>query len=181
MKCVLGKQIKSPFFDNSNGLIKETLWNAFLHIPKILIRGNDTRITAVIENEPSVFIGVYGIKLVGSLVEMKEYIVALLNSSLYQYIFMTQNPSLKIGGDFFSINAPQILRLPFKYIDDKTNLLFKELVHQIASVYVAKNDHGSADEQKEIKKCQRDLDQMVYKLYGLTPEEIAIIENSGKA
>lgn len=33
--------------------------------------------------------------------------------------------------------------------------------------------------KKEIEKTDKIIDQKVYKLYGLTPEEIKIIENNG--
>jgi hypothetical protein len=32
--------------------------------------------------------------------------------------------------------------------------------------------------QSEINRIDKEIDQMVYQLYGLTPEEIAIVENS---
>ena len=32
--------------------------------------------------------------------------------------------------------------------------------------------------QREIEKTDREIDRMVYELYGLTEEEIAIVENS---
>ena len=99
----LGKKIISPFFDNSTGLIRGNLWSSFQHAPKILIRGNDTRITAVIDETPSVFIGVYGIKLTSLTSQIGKYLVVLLNSTLYQWIFLTKNPSLKIGGASFRL------------------------------------------------------------------------------
>lgn len=33
---------------------------------------------------------------------------------------------------------------------------------------------------KEIEKTDREIDELVYKLYDLTPEEIAIVEGNGK-
>jgi hypothetical protein len=32
--------------------------------------------------------------------------------------------------------------------------------------------------QSEINRIDKEIDQMVYQLYGLTPEEIEIVENS---
>ena len=34
--------------------------------------------------------------------------------------------------------------------------------------------------QARVKTLQKQIDQLVYKLYDLTPEEIAIVENSNK-
>ena len=165
----LGEKIKSPFFDNSTKLISHDRWNDFQSNPKILIRGNDTRITAVIDNESSVFIGIYAIKFSGE--NKRKYIkytLALLNSNLYQWIFLKQNPSLKIGGSYFSINASQILRLPFKQPPDEIFKQFDIIIDELLSKIYSDNFH--------IEQYQKQIDQLVYKLYGLTQEEIAIVE-----
>src|SRR5208283_1901540 len=128
----LGEKIRAPYFDNSRGLIGDSQWSSFRHTPKILIRGNDTRITAVLDEEPSVFIGVYGIKLTPSTKRIAKFLVAALNSTLYQWVFLTKNPSLKIGGGFFSINAPQLVALPFRQpsetVLNSVNCLFDQIV-----------------------------------------------------
>jgi len=165
----LGERIKSPFFDNSTNIISQKKWSDFLNVPKILIRGNDTRITAVIDNEPSVFIGIYGINFKSK--DKRKYIkfvLALLNSNLYQWIFLKQNPSLKIGGEYFSLNSSQILRLPFKYPTEDQLNQFNIMVDRLLSeIYVSNYLH---------KEHQRKIDRLVYELYSITPDEIDIIE-----
>lgn len=165
----LGEKIKGPYFDNSRGLIGDSQWSSFRHTPKILIRGNDTRITAVLDEEPSVFIGVYGIKLTPSTKRIAKFLVAALNSTLYQWVFLTKNPSLKIGGGFFSINAPQLLALPFRQPSEKllnsVNCVFDEIVE-------AKRGDSKAD----VTELEQKVDRLVYDLYGLTPAEIELVE-----
>lgn len=168
----LGERIKSPFFNNSTNIISPKKWNDFLSVPKILIKGNDIRITAVMDNEPSVFIGIYGIKFTSE--DKRKYIkfvLALLNSNLYQWIFLKQNSSLKIGGGYFSVNASQILRLPFKYPPVDQLRQFDNIVDKLLSKSYSDNYLYQEDEKQ--------IDQLVYKLYNLTLDEIAIIE--GKA
>jgi len=169
----LGKRISNPYFNNSSGLISENRWSSFLHVPKILIRGNDTRITAVLDDQPSVFIGIYGIKLSGSTKRLAKFLVAALNSSLYQWIFLINNPSLKIGGNFFSINTPQILALPFREPSDKMLNQFNHAFDQIIS---AKQNNSDAD----ISEFENTINRLMYTLYGLTEEEIAVVEGSVK-
>jgi hypothetical protein len=165
----LGKRIERAYFDNSSGLIGENQWSSFLHAPKILIRGNDTRITAVLDEEPSVFIGVYGIKVTHSTMRIAKFLVAALNSTLYQWIFLTKNPSLKIGGGFFSINAPQLLALPFKYPSEEVLNSADQVFDKIVA---AKRRDPAAD----TKALEREIDRLVYELYGLTEEERALLE-----
>jgi hypothetical protein len=167
----LGERVKSAYFDNSDKLIGDNQWSSFLHTPKILIRGNDTRLTAVLDENPSVFIGVYGIKLTQATTRIAKYLVAALNSTLCQWVFLTKNPSLKIGGGFFSINAPQLLSLPFREPSDATLNLVNRVFDQILA---AKKRDPVAD----TSALEREIDERVYALYGLTPEEIKLVEDS---
>jgi hypothetical protein len=167
----LGKKITSPFFDNSTGLIGGNLWSSFQHTPKILIRGNDTRITAVLDNSPSVFIGVYGIKLGRSTSRIGKFLVASLNSTLYQWIFLTKNPSLRIGGGFFSLNSPQLLSLPYKPPSDdileKVNRAHDEIVTLKAR-----------DSTAEVTRLEREIDHLIFSLYELTGDEVDLVNAS---
>jgi len=169
----VGLAITAPFFCNEKSVISKNRWSDFCFVPKILIRGNDTRISAVLDEQGSVFIGIYGIKVYGNIKNSYKYLLALLNSKLYQWIFLIQNPSIKIGGGFFSINAPHILRLPYMNISESQNLIFNNLVDQIIS---QKKQNKDAD----TKNLESQIDQLVYKLYDLTPEEIEIVQNAGK-
>jgi len=170
----MGERVRSPYFDNSDNLIGDNQWSSFLHVPKILIRGNDTRLTAVLDEEPSVFIGVYGIKLTQSTRRIAKYLVAALNSALCQWVFLTKNPSLKIGGGFFSINAPQLLSLPFREPSNATLNLVNRIFDQIVA---AKRRDSDAD----TTALEHEIDQQVYALYGLTEDEIKIVENGAAA
>jgi len=38
----------------------------------------------------------------------------------------------------------------------------------------------SPDKQAKVRNLEKQIDQMVYKLYDLTPEEIAIVEGKNK-
>ncbi len=165
----LGRRIKGPYFDNTDGLIGENQWSSFLHTPKILIRGNDTRVTAVLDEDPSVFVGIYGIKMSASTKRIAKFLTAALNSKLYQWMFLTKNPSLKIGGGFFSINAPQLLALPIK--EPSENVL-NSVNHVFDEIVAAKRYDARAD----TTGLEREIDRLVYELYGLTPAEIKLVE-----
>ena len=157
----LGKVVNAPFFSNKNKLISMQKWNNFMYTNKILIRGNDNRITAVYDNEPGVFIGIYGIKLTNKMNKYGKFIVSLLNSNLMQFVFNITNPSLKIGGDYFSINSPQILRLPF-IKPSKDKLL------SINRLY---------DERIKLNNTNTDnnIDNEIFKLFDLNTKEIKYV------
>jgi len=174
----IGLSISTPYFCNDEGAISEKRWRDFAFIPKILIRGNDTRITAVLDEEGSVFIGVYGIKVHAKIARDYKYLLSLLNSKLYQWIFSIQNPSIKIGGEFFSINAPHILRLPFRPISNIERDNFNGTVDKILALTRSDDYLTNLAKQAKVHEFERQIDQMVYKLYDLTPDEIKIVENS---
>jgi len=55
---------------------------------------------------------------------------------------------------------------------------FVDLVDQILSI-TQKEDYdprGNTEDNEKVKELEHQIDQMVYKLYGLTPEEIKIVE-----
>ncbi|KKU59043.1 MAG: hypothetical protein UX81_C0013G0004 [Parcubacteria group bacterium GW2011_GWA2_47_12] len=174
----VGLSIFAPYFCNDKKAISETRWQDFVFTPKILIRGNDTRITAVLDEEGSVFIGIYGIKVCAKIANNYKYLLALLNSKLYQWIFSVQNPSIKIGGEFFSINAPHILRLPFRQVLDGEQNDFNKIVDKILAITKDDDYLENPARQAKVRDYEKQIDQLVYKLYGLTPEEIKIVEST---
>jgi hypothetical protein len=169
----LGVKVYKPFFSNKKGLIGTNLWNSFIFKPKILIRGNDKRITAALDESPSVFIGVYGIKIYGELINYSKYLTAFLNSTICQWIFQKKNPSIKIGGGYFSINAPQILSLPFCKPDEELLININDLVDKIKEI---KKD----DSENNISKHLNQIDLIFYKIFNLSNDEINFIEKDLK-
>jgi hypothetical protein len=64
-------------------------------------------------------------------------------------------------------------KLPIPDVDIAAQVLIVKLVDRILS-------DKSADPSADISVLEREIDRRVYELYGLTEEEIAIVEGSGK-
>ncbi|OLP20214.1 hypothetical protein BST81_01945 [Leptolyngbya sp. 'hensonii'] len=172
----IGHLIEAPYFLNRDGIISQQRWRDFCETPKILIRGNDTRITAVLDTTGSVFIGIYGIKINLKIKDSFLYLLGLLNSRLYQWIFSIQNRSARIAGNFFSINSQQILGLPYPEISVSEQVFFSESVSKILRL-TERNSYGQdSDRQAQMKTLQQDLDRQIYQLYHLSESEIGLIE-----
>lgn len=169
----VGLNITAPYFENSNNIISSSRWSDFSFHPKILIRGNDTRISAVLDLTGAVFVGVYAIKIEDKIKDTYKYLLACLNSKLYQWIFMIQNPSIKIGGDFFSINSPHILRLPYKKLSDSENDVISSLVDSVLATTTLNPD-------ADITHVIKEIDYFLYRLFDLSNEDIFTIENTFK-
>jgi adenine-specific DNA-methyltransferase len=94
------------------------------------------------------------------------YILALLNSNLY-YKWLYHRGKRK--GEMLELFQIPLSEIPIKCIEKDDQKPFINFVNQIISV---KNHDPSAD----TIEWERKLDQLVYKLYGLTEDEIAIVE-----
>ncbi|MEZ4815534.1 MAG: N-6 DNA methylase [Bdellovibrionota bacterium] len=106
----LKKKLENPTFDVSKADLSANLESNFRTKPKLLIRGNDYRMTAALDEEGSVFVGVYG--LIPSKQSELSILEAWLNSSIGNFIFKVKNPSLGLSGGYFSINSPHIEQFP---------------------------------------------------------------------
>ncbi len=112
-----------------------------------------------------------------------ELLLILLNSKIiqhYVYKFIYQNAIRSM--DFYEAYAKQI---PIPKIDKKTQEKLITLVSQLINLkrqFYEKNLSGNEKErlEQQIKNIDYEIDQEVYKLYGLTKEEINIIEESLK-
>lgn len=98
-----------------------------------------------------------------------KYLLALLNSSLMQYVYTNKFKSTKTV--FSEIQAKSVGLLPIKFLDLEKQSFFVDIVDKILSL---KKENPEAD----TKLLEQEIDQMVYELYGLTEEEIKIVENS---
>lgn len=107
-----------------------------------------------------------------------NYILCLLNSKLLNYYH-----------NFFRLKwtdlHPQILlwnlkKLPIKQISQEEQKPFIDLVDQILEITKKEDYLEREDLQKQVKILESRIDDMVYKLYELTPEEIELVEESLK-
>jgi hypothetical protein len=90
---------------------------------------------------------------------------------LYQWIFLTKNPSLRIGGGFFSLNSPQLLSLPFKPPSDDILERVNKTHDKIAAL---KGEDPGAD----TTRFESEIDQLMFSLYELTSDEVDLVTAS---
>ena len=93
-------------------------------------------------------------------------IVGILNSKLFDFIYHS------ISGDkqsFKRILLENIKRLPYPVISEETE---RSIAEKVDSILEKKNKEHSSD----TSSLEYEIDKVVYQLYNLTPEEIAIIE-----
>ncbi|MBA4419530.1 MAG: restriction endonuclease subunit M [Anaerolinea sp.] len=127
--------------------------------------------------------GGYGITLNNNRLSNK-YIVGLLNSKLLDYYL--KSISSPFSGGYFAYNRQYIEQLPIHAIDFSNPLDVTKhdrmvaLVENMLSLHERLSTAGLPQEkemlQRQIDTTDRQIDALVYELYGLTAEEIKIVE-----
>ena len=98
-----------------------------------------------------------------------EVSLALLNSSLVSRLYISA-VSQAVKDDFPQVTIADVLALPVPTrIDSKDQNLLAALVSRILAA-------KAADPVVDTTALELEIDRMVYELYGLTEEEIAIVE-----
>lgn len=99
-----------------------------------------------------------------------KYITALLNSkSMYFYM----HERLKHTGDLLQIDKNQFMKIPLFVADDKS---VNEISIKVDEILTLKKQNPKAD----TSELESQIDSMVYNLYGLSDEEIKIVESKQK-
>ena len=98
-----------------------------------------------------------------------KYVFLCLNSKLIYFAMRKYYMGGGIEGEFKTNN---LLNIPIPKIPESAQQPFITLVDQIL-------DAKKKDPAADTSALERQIDEMVYKLYGLTDEEIAIVEGRG--
>jgi len=117
------------------------------------------------------------------------YPLGIVNSKLLSWYFLAVH-SVGRRDDFPKIVLKQTRELPFRAIDfsdpvdkarhDRMVELVKRMLDLQKQLAETKEPQSKTVLQRQIETTDRQIDQLVYELYGLTEEEIKIVEESGK-
>ncbi len=128
--------------------------------------------------------GGYGITLKNDISMTYQYILGLLNSQLLD-AFLKSSSSVFRGG-YYAYNRQYIEQLPIRPInfsdptDKSRHDRMVELVDRMLALHeqlaAAKLEHDKTLLLRQIDAADRQIDQLVYELYGLTEKEIRIVE-----
>lgn len=96
-----------------------------------------------------------------------KYVLAILCSKLTQFFYQSE---FKADTDVFpKIRIAQVKKIPIKILSEKEQNPFISLVDKIISL---------KQQGKDSSELENQIDELVYKLYNITPEEKKIIEAS---
>lgn len=110
-----------------------------------------------------------------------EYVLALLNSRLFTYLYLNLYP---FKGDVFpEIRIGNLGKLPVKQVDLENQ---KTLIDLVRKIQVLNLDFNAIEKKSnewerlksEIEKTDKKIDEVVYKLFSLTENDIKVIEET---
>jgi type I restriction-modification system DNA methylase subunit len=188
------KQCKKILESREEGKFRDDEWYRFGRTqnigmweqPKILVPYMITRLSAYLDSENhyyfvNVTTGGYGILIDNDKVSL-HYLTALLNSTLLD--FYLKRITTNFRGGYFAANKQFIERLPIRIIDfnnTKEKGLHDDLVKLVdVMLDLRKREHKAESHElellkRQIEKTDREIDERVYELYGITEKEKEVI------
>lgn len=106
-----------------------------------------------------------------------KYITALLNSKLY-FLWLCHRGKRK--GEILELFYQPLSEIPINKISETDQEPFIKIVDKILEITKSDDYKENPEKQAKVKDYEKQIDQMVYKLYELSPEEIKIVEESIK-
>ena len=103
-----------------------------------------------------------------------KYILALLNSTLINCYYRLI--SLETGRTMAQTDIETLELLPVKIPSSNIQNKIAYLVDQILFITKDKDYLENIQKQAKVREYEHQIDQMAYKLYNLTPEEIEMVE-----
>ena len=163
----------------------EVMASAKILVPDIADRAS----FALDEEAQYAFVSGYGITLKDNVSETPKYILGLLNSKVLD--FYLKQVSTTLRGGFFRYFTQFIEQLPIRTIDflnPEEKAQHDKLVSLVANMFELQNKHRESrmEQDKEIYERQikivdAQIDRLVCGLYGLTKEEIRIVEENERS
>lgn len=113
------------------------------------------------------------------------FLLSILNSRLISFLYVNTS-SIASKDDFRQTTLAELRRLPIptfckgKPEHDHLIELAKAMLKLQKQIVLIRTDHEKAVLQRQIDATDAEIDRLVYQLYGLTEEEIKIVEGSMK-
>ena len=103
-----------------------------------------------------------------------KYLLAVLNSELIEWFY--KKSTVPKAGGFFIYKVMYLKNIPLKEISIDNQKSFISLVDKILAITKDDDYLVNFEKQAQVRNYELQIDQLVYKLYGLTEEEIKIVE-----
>jgi len=127
------------------------------------------------------YAGAYTTYVMNSTIRLHA-LAAIVNSRLMAWAYSLLYDALAMSGGYLRFQPPQVRRLPIANFNDTANDRLTALVDSMLSLHKALAAEAVPQRktqiQRQIDATDRQIDQLVYELYGLTDDEIALVEEA---
>ncbi len=107
-----------------------------------------------------------------------NYLISKHNENLLFYLGLINSQVFNFYFNYFSftnhLTVSELEKVPIPTINSKNQSLVDEIINLVNQILALKTENSSAD----ISKLEKDIDNLIYKLYNLTPKEIKIIQGA---
>lgn len=179
----MGRKFARPHLPIASDVMTERK-RALFRSQKLVVAGMTKRLEVAID-QTGLALGVQVFSISNSKDDL-FYVLALLNSSLMSFLFRMRFQAKHLAGGFLAINKGQLERLPIRVcatedmsavkLRDRIINLSLQLNQSQDRLSKLKTPHQRTSVAREITALDRQIDQLVYELYGLSDEEIALVE-----
>lgn len=152
----------------------------FFKNKKIIIRDIALRLTATYDEKGYYCLQTMNVlQILDKRVDYK-FLLGVLNSKLMDFFYKVKYGNVHVGGNYNRYRERYLQDFPIKLGNNDGSKHIIQSVDQI--LFITKDDDylSNPDKQAKVKKLEKEIDQLVYKLYELTPEDIGIVENFWK-
>ncbi|MGC8966539.1 MAG: TaqI-like C-terminal specificity domain-containing protein, partial [Caldimicrobium sp.] len=108
-----------------------------------------------------------------------KYILGLLNSKPVSFFFKKYYAGGGLGSEGYRYKKAFLEQIPLPPLTPQNQHIVQQiesLVNQILNLTQSDDYETNPAKQNQVKELEAQIDQLVYQLYGLTEEEIRIIE-----
>lgn len=188
---------KKRLEDRESGKMKRKDWYAYVYPKNRTLFEKRKILTQVLSNSNKFVLddkgeyyfvgggnaGGYGITLKEPYGDKDKLILGILNSRILE--FYIKSISSRFRGGYYSYAKRFIEKVPLKIPEGKQEKLMASLIDEMLKLQLNLKEKSPSGNEKErleqqIKNVDYEIDQEVYKLYGITAEEQKIIEDSLK-
>jgi len=162
-------EYSKPSIELNKSYLNSNTIDLFKYSPKIIVRGVSKEIASIIDNDGSgLLVAVHSI--IPRKIKIK-YLLGLINSKLLNWFHLNTIYSIRIPQGSLKYPTSFFETLPIAIGDSVASKKIVSLVEKII-------EKKAIDSEADIIKLEKQIDELVYKLYDLTEEEIKIIEGN---
>lgn len=144
--------------------------------PKIIIKGLNL-LDGCLDEGGSIIPGKTTLMITSNNLENLKYLLAIVNSKLAFFYIKEKYPAASYNQGT-SFTKEMISDLPLPDISNADNKKILEIVDKILEITKSDDYINNSEKQTKIQGYKKQIDQMVYKLYGLTEEEMEVVESN---